>query len=547
MIFVAEIYAAVDPEGTEQRLLFSTIPFHTGGGGSPANTPAYGRLMQPANFERSIASGKLIFGLTETGYGECVVANADGAFDILSTYGVDGRQFNLWASEQQSSVLLHETFYIYGGWVRILRCTMQSIVADGDVLRVRLRERFFELNQKACPVFAGTGGVEGTSDMTGQPKPMIWGGAYNVSPVLLSPSYLTYLVSATGSMAGNHLKDSGSVVARQLTSGAQENDAAANFAALQGLSITVGHYATHATSGTLKLGSPPVGQVTVDALSTVSADPAEVIKAILNSAGIATSGVYSQIDASDFSAVSTWASGASSRVGIYARDTSTTYGQLISALAASIGAWIGYDRWGTIRIAIVVDPSGRTSALSIGMDDVISIKRTTSGDAGRGVPFKSITQKYPRNWTPQNSGLAGVVTARVRGEIAEEFPLSTVTTCEQLSSSPPATIAITDQFTKAVDYPVDSYGIGRRVTSTGALEATVPAPGSQFSALLGVPRDWIEVVIPFRITDFEAVEIGGCVTVTHPRYGLEDGKKFMVVAIRYSLAGNPTATLTLWG
>ena len=62
-----------------------------------------------------------------------------------------------------------------------------------------------------------------------------------------------------------------------------------------------------------------------------------------------------------------------------------------------------------------------------------------------------------------------------------------------------------------------------------------------------MPRDWFDVVIPFRTSDFEAVEIGGYVTVTHPRYGLENGKQFMVVAIRYSLAGNPTATLTLWG
>ena len=545
MIFCAEIYAAIDPEGTEDRFLFATEAFHTGTGGSPQDTAAYNRLMQPANFERSIASGKLIFGLTETGYGECVIANADGAFDVLATYGVDGRDFYLWAIESNTSSIIFEAFPT--DWVRIFRCTMQSIVADGDVLRVRLRERFYALNQKACPVFAGTGGVEGTADMTGQPKPMIWGGAYNVSPVLLSPSYLTYLVSATGSVSGHHAKDSGSVIARQLTAGAQENDAAANFSALQALAITVGHYATHATSGTLKLGSPPVGQVTVDAASTVSDDPAEVIKAILESAGIATSGVYSQIEAADFTAVSSWATAEDSHVGIHVRDTSTTFGQCISAIAASIGAWFGQDRWGTYRIAVVIDPADMTSALSIGMDDVISIKRTTSGDAGRGVPFATITQRFPRNWTPQSSGLAGVVPARVRGEIAEQFPLSTVTTCEQLSSSPPATVPITDQFLKAPDYPVDSYGVGRRVTSTGALEAVAPAPGSQFAALLGVPRDWFDVVIPFRTSDFEAVEIGDCVTVTHPRYGLEDGKQFMVVAIRYSLAGNPTATLTLWG
>ena len=45
MIFVAEIYAAIDPEGTESRLLFGTDSWHTGSGGSPANTPVYRRLI----------------------------------------------------------------------------------------------------------------------------------------------------------------------------------------------------------------------------------------------------------------------------------------------------------------------------------------------------------------------------------------------------------------------------------------------------------------------------------------------------------------------
>ena len=84
MIFCAEIYAAIDPEGTEDRFLFATEAFHTGTGGSPQDTPAYNRLMQPANFERSIASGKLIFGLTETGYGECVIANGTFALAITA-------------------------------------------------------------------------------------------------------------------------------------------------------------------------------------------------------------------------------------------------------------------------------------------------------------------------------------------------------------------------------------------------------------------------------------------------------------------------------
>lgn len=570
MIFCAVISAGVDPEGTEERFLFATNPFHTGAGGSPANTPAYGRLLQPANFERSIASGKLIFGLTEIGYGECVIANEDGAHDVLMTYAVDGRDFVLWAVDPGNTAsALYESFPS-DGWVQIFQCTMQSITGDGSVLRVRLREQFFELNERVCPTFLGTGEDEGTADMVGQPKPMVFGSAYNASPVLLDPAYLTYLVSATGYVFGHHAKDSGSVIARDVNDNEEVlviepipgGGSIYRPARLDEIEVAIGHYRTDCDAGMIRLGSPPVGQVTVDAaartvvdaLTTTTDNPADVIKDVLGWAGIATTGASSQIDADDFDDLSDWADTEESRVGYYVRDLSTTFARVISDIAASIGAWIGADRLGKFRTAIVIDPADMTSTLSIGEDDVISIRRVVSGDPGKGVPYSTITQKYPRNWTPQSSGLAGVVPPAVRKEVAEQFPLSAVTVCAQLSSSPPATISVTTQFLKAPDYLVESYGAGQRVTSTGALVASPPASGAQFAALLGVPRDWIEVVLPLRIADIEAVDIGGCVTVMHPRFGLaygtpgfENGKQFMVVAIRYELSGSPTATLTLWG
>jgi hypothetical protein len=167
MIFVAEIYAAVDPEGTEQRFLFSTIPFHTGEGGSPANTPSYGRLMQPANFERSIASDKLLFGLTQTGYGEFVLANRDGALDDFLAYAVDGREFRLWTMDGTTPT--YEAFPT-AGWGMVFSCSMQSITSDGAVLRIRLREKVSKLDALVCPTFIGSGGAEGTAEMEGQPQ-----------------------------------------------------------------------------------------------------------------------------------------------------------------------------------------------------------------------------------------------------------------------------------------------------------------------------------------------------------------------------------------
>ena len=68
----------------------------------------------------------------------------------------------------------------------------------------------------------------------------------------------------------------------------------------------------------------------------------------------------------DFAAIESWGTTNDSHVGIYVRDDSTTYGQAIGAIAASIGAWVGFDRWGELRGAIVVDyfqiPDGPVAA-----------------------------------------------------------------------------------------------------------------------------------------------------------------------------------------
>ena len=65
--------------------------------------------------------------------------------------------------------------------------------------------------------------------------------------------------------------------------------------------------------------------------------------------------------------------------------------------------------------------------------------------------------------------------------------------------------------------------------------------------ILGRQRDWIEVRVPFTTQLFYDADLGLVGTITFDRYGLDAGKKMMVVAIRYELGGFPTATLTLWG
>ena len=93
-----------------------------------------------------------------------------------------------------------------------------------------------------------------------------------------------------------------------------------------------------------------------------------------------------------------------------------------------------------------------------------------------------------------------MVPSNVRKEVAEEYPLSAVTTMRAVVLLAAITVPITDQFLGAPDYLVESYGVGRRVTSTGSRGDRPRAPGSQFAELLGVPRDWFESHGPIRVS-----------------------------------------------
>jgi hypothetical protein len=323
----------------------------------------------------------------------------------------------------------------------VFSCSMQSITSDGAVLRIRLREKVSKLDALVCPTFIGSGGAEGTAEMEGQPKPVVFGSPYNVSPVLLSPAYLTYMVSAGGDVSADHLKDSGSVVARALTAGVQEDDAAANFSALQGLSVPIGHYATHATSGTLKLGSPPVGQVTADARSTAGSNPADVLLAIIEHAGIAISGVYIETDPVSFAALRSWADGVGSKVGVFVRDLSTKHSDLINQITTSIAltaAKVGalpipdpgsFYPTDTIAAALQLvgsrvrygtgSPTGVVTAPvgTLYVDEAITTgasiwsKRTGTGNTGWVVAVGDTDwQDYTTAWAAMFTDLAGYVT-----------------------------------------------------------------------------------------------------------------------------------------
>lgn len=550
MMFAIRFTALVDVAGTVQTFVIATDPFVIGPTGSPANQAALGRLLDPGYWERTMsasnAAGKLLFGLTQSSRGAAKAAGADGELDLLPTYGVAGRDIELYAIDSDHPAT--DVSYFPGAWTQIGTATLVSITQDGLTTTFNIKEKFGAFDKPMCPNYTGAGGAEGYAELEGTPKPVAYGAPYNVSPVLIDKQQLIYMVSARHAVSGHFAKDGGSVIARALTGTGPdiELDAVADYAALAAYEVPIGHYVTLTSEGCLKLGSPLAGMLTVDAMQYLGGGGlerslvSEVLQDIAEDADpTITLATWPWID------FNTWADASpKKRVGYFAKDSSVTFAQALSDIAGSVGAWVGFNRSGEFTVGRVTDPADSASAFTIEADRIISIARVTSGDAGRGQPFGRIVQKYPRNWTPQNGkDLFGVVPDEVRAEVALQFPKESVYECLNSDDSTPTLT----QFENAPDYVIESYAKGRRVTSTGVLETGTAVPSEDIGVLLGRQRDWIEVKVEFTTQLFYDLDVGLVGTITYDRFGLDAGKKMMVVAIRYELSGFPTATLTLWG
>ena len=186
--------------------------------------------------------------------------------------------------------------------------------------------------------------------------------------------------------------------------------------------------------------------------------------------------------------------------------------------------------------------------MTIRSDEFISVRRTTTGDPGRGVPYANVVQLHPRNWTVQTTGLAGVVPPEVRAQLAKRFPKSITTQCTQTAASSPFDdVPVTQQFAGAQDYLVETYTYARRVTSTGDLDAADPAPAAVFTDTIGARRDILDVEVPMSVERIQDADIGDVITLDDGRYAGSGGKKFMVLGIRYRCGASPSLTYTLWG
>lgn len=281
-----------------------------------------------------------------------------------------------------------------------------------------------------------------------------------------------------------------------------------------------GTFKTLVGSGYFRLGSPPAGQVTADIVQGAASSNrtvGQVFAALLQRAG-KSAGDWS---AADVTALDTAQSGV---IGYWTAEE-TTVARALDVVAASAGAWWGVDRLGVYRLKRLVAPAGRPVAIFTANDLLEPLRREATTDDGKGLPTWRTVLRYARNFTVQDRDVAWGVTDARRAFLATAW-----------------------RETKAEDTAVKTAHLlaVQSVEETLLVSASVAGTeATRRQSLRGRLRHRFTAVVPLS-EETEIVDLGDVVHLTHPRFGLSGGARFIVIGLEPD-ARRERLRLTLWG
>jgi hypothetical protein len=508
-VLLITLTAAIDSAGTQQNFYVSTDRFVTSPSDTPANTAFDPRVIQPGSIGFHVYSDGRTGGQSKLELGEIILANADGELDAWANYSFDGRAVVIRGGE---------TGVYPSAFPAVLTATVESIDLTWDRAIIRLRDKQWMLRLPALTTtYAGNNsmpnGLEGTpDDLKGKVKPKVYGKVLNVSPPCVNTSKLTYQVNSGAVASIDAVYDNGVA----LTPGTNH----ANSAALQAAAVTASTFDTCIAEGYFRLGTSPVGEITVDVTQGAAASNrtvAQIIKQLALDAGVA-SGDISSTDVTNLDTDN------SSVVGIWINDGSTTFSAAMDMVASSIGAWYGFDAAGSLRMGRLTSPSGSPVATLYDYDIYDNIERRAARDSG--VPIWKVTVNHSKIWTTQASGIAASVTAARRAYLAEEYRGSTSTDA-----------TVKTQWLLAGTLEVDGL-----LTST----ANADTESSRLLTLFKVRRDIFDVTVNLDVVTSNSLKMMDVVRVELDRFGMGSGKDFRIIGMAYDLERS-SVRLSLWG
>ena len=522
-IYLAHVAGYNPASSTVETLRFCTgIGFVTDGNAAmrPAGVPAHvaylPRIQQPALLRRDCFDRGTTGGASKVAYGELVLANPDGELDYLLEWGFAGRAVEIVIGTVEPWGLPQ--------FATVLKGTLAVPSLNEKALTFRLRDRQAELDKPLQPVkFGGTNtlpagldGVEG--DLKGKDKPKVFGKAWQVPVPCVNTSRQIYQL-ADGLLTSATLYHRGEV----LTAGAayaSQADMEANAPAAGQVRLWLAAGGSYA-----RLGTAAYGAVTADLVQGAAAGNrtvAQLCQQIITGPGGVVGADVSTADLTALDAEN------SAEVGVAGSD-GMTCAQALDLLTNSVGAWWGVDRLGTFRVARLDVPSG-TPVAELDASNILKLDRmdpgagSSSGDAA-GIPAWRVTVRY-QHYDQTQADVAGAVPDATKAALKQEW----------------RTVVAEDATVKTLHPLAVELTFDTRLASAAA----ATAEAARLLGIYKVRRDRFECRVAVDATLAAAVDLGGVVRVTHPRFLLSAGKLLRVIGLRPDLARN-RLDLTLWG
>jgi hypothetical protein len=522
-IWLTEITAYNPATLTEVTLRFCTgRGFITKPTETPANTTYLQRITQPALVRRDIPIPGQSATATRLSYGDMVLSNADGALDYLTSYDFSGRGIIIRSGE--------DTAAYPGGFSISLVAVVDSIRVGIKEVTVKIKSPRVNLEQPVATATYGgtntpTSGIDGDISLAGTAKPVVFGYAAPVTPIMvnsnlkiyqynvpsvvypvLNTQTLTYMLQVAVAEGG---------VA--LVGGAIYQDSAemqADTPATWGAGID---YRLCPSEGFFRLKQTPTFRMSCRLTPAVG--PFNCLAALINGPGGGTpGGSYLAYVMPGYLMYVT-------RLNTYAGvaiASGKTLTQIMDDIAYPVGLWWGFLKDGSLRIGSYLYGLDQVSAATITLQDIISFERDAAP------LFWRVIIRYNHNAAVHSTA---------------EMPSATLETQQTYATK------WSEQVCENQSFKTRHPSAGEFVAETALAVSLSSLPVDWPTTLQGPTgsgREILKIACHLDATEMAAVDLGSPVTIIMPRLGYGAGKKFLVCGIQTDAVKN-RVDLTLWG
>jgi hypothetical protein len=463
--------------GTETNLYLSNVQYVTGASDTPANTTYLPILKTSVKFTENLS----LQGQGSLSYGDISIDNTNGEYDTWLKAAWQGRNISIYIGDPK---------FVRDDFTKIFSGIVSDVnSSDRNTINIQLRDIMQRLNTPITDKVLGNyyqGSIVSTAVYDNpnkdQVKPLVFGEVFNITPLLIDPTTLEFMVNDGPIESIIEVRDNG--VPLIITSG----------------------YTVDLVKGTFKLLNNPAGAITCsvqgDKNPTYNNTISTVVKRIVKNFGnpsVAGAITDSNIDLTNFS---TFETNHPQKIGIYISSKENVI-NICQQLADSVGAQLVASRTGLLKLLKVTTPTSGTTIT----DDYIL--QNSFAIANKPDIMTTIKLGFCKNWTIQDNLLTGIPSSSkdlLAGEwLSKTYTNTTAQTLFKSNALPEQkdTLMLTDSLNHVTD------------------EAT---------RLVNL---WSSQRYTYRFTvtsKFLQLQLGDMITVVHKRFGLALGASAQIVS-----------------